>query len=481
MLALEHKKPTSRSRAANPPTQQRHKLPQGANPIIQRASCACGGSCPSCQAKSTLKVGAPDDAYEREADAVADRVMRMAGNADTVTPTSPGLQRKCAACEKESEEPLLQAKAESSSVSAGATFAPASVDAALRSPGHALDAETRAFFEPRFGQDFGGVQVHSDSAAQQSARDVSAHAYTVGHDIVFGRGQFAPETFEGRRLLAHELAHAVQQSQPSGTLYEIPLIQRQSDRSDEGETQRGMAGAHDQQLRDEYIAEACGAIEDIRAAVEEGRTWDFEIQSLLQSEESRTLVDERWDALQELVRGLDEIIQDLESGALVPTELASRWALAQLWVARNPAIWALAERWVPIIRTDRLPSGVLQPRFPALDWYITETASSPPRVLPAAGFPTWWVIGCHSPQQPGQSPAQSGRGSATELGLSRDLVVYLNGLNDERWDWEPRGGPYHEALGPIYDWQEDEAGHVFIVVDGQQRYLLRDGRVEIQR
>lgn len=162
-----------------------------------------------------LKVGAPNDAYEREADAVADRVMRMAGDADTVTPTSSGLQRKCATCENESEKPLLQPQAEPSSVAAPTT-APASVDAVLHSPGQALDSETRAFFEPRFGQDFGGVQVHSDSAAQQSARDVSAHAYTVGHDIVFGTGRFAPQTREGQRLLAHELTHVVQQSGAEG-------------------------------------------------------------------------------------------------------------------------------------------------------------------------------------------------------------------------------------------------------------------------
>jgi len=82
----------------------------------------------------------------------------------------------------------------------------------LRSPGRPLDAATRAFMEPRFGHDFGQVQVHADEQAAESARAVSALAYTVGSDLVFGAGQYAPGTSEGQRLIAHELAHAVQQN-----------------------------------------------------------------------------------------------------------------------------------------------------------------------------------------------------------------------------------------------------------------------------
>ena len=65
--------------------------------------------------------------------------------------------------------------------------------------------------EQRFGHDFSRVRVHSGAAAEQSARDVNANAYTVGHDIVFGAGRFAPGTYEGRRLIAHELTHVLQQ------------------------------------------------------------------------------------------------------------------------------------------------------------------------------------------------------------------------------------------------------------------------------
>jgi hypothetical protein len=91
------------------------------------------------------------------------------------------------------------------------TAAPPIVHDVLNSPGQPLDASTRAFFEPRFGHDFGHVRVHADERAEQSARNVNAHAYTVGHDIVFGAGRFATGTHEGRRLLAHELTHVLQQ------------------------------------------------------------------------------------------------------------------------------------------------------------------------------------------------------------------------------------------------------------------------------
>ena len=94
--------------------------------------------------------------------------------------------------------------------------APASVDQALASPGRPLEPALRQDMEQRFGHDFSRVRVHSGAAAEQSARDVNAHAYTVGHNIVFGAGRFAPGTHEGRRLIAHELTHVVQQSGAEG-------------------------------------------------------------------------------------------------------------------------------------------------------------------------------------------------------------------------------------------------------------------------
>jgi Domain of unknown function (DUF4157) len=97
--------------------------------------------------------------------------------------------------------------------------APLIVDQVLNSPGKPLDRETRAFFEARFGHDFSQVRIHTDGQASDSAKLVKANAYTVGNHLAFASGFYSPQSLEGKKLLAHELAHAVQQSQtrPLGT------------------------------------------------------------------------------------------------------------------------------------------------------------------------------------------------------------------------------------------------------------------------
>src|ERR1043165_6665012 len=79
----------------------------------------------------------------------------------------------------------------------------------VQSGGAELDAATRSSLEPRFGRDFGHVRVHTDTAAAESAAALNASAFTVGRDIVFGSGRYAPQTGEGRQLLVHELTHVV--------------------------------------------------------------------------------------------------------------------------------------------------------------------------------------------------------------------------------------------------------------------------------
>lgn len=161
--------------------------------------------------QTKLGITKPGGEYEQEADRVAQQVMRM---------PEPRLQRTCACggeCPKCQTEKLAQGPARLQTKHVGSgdlgqTAVPPSVHEVLRSPGQSLDPEVRAFMEPRFSHDFSRVRVHSGTADEQSARDVSAHAYTVGHDIVFGAGQFAPRTPDGRRLIAHELAHVVQQT-----------------------------------------------------------------------------------------------------------------------------------------------------------------------------------------------------------------------------------------------------------------------------
>jgi hypothetical protein len=116
----------------------------------------------------------------------------------------------CDACKQ--KQMTLQRRSDGS---AEPSTAPAIVHDVLRSPGQPLDAATRGFFEPRFGHDFSRVRVHTDEMAAASARAVGAVAYTVGNDVVFGNGRYAPTTSSGRKLLGHELTHSIQQTPTS--------------------------------------------------------------------------------------------------------------------------------------------------------------------------------------------------------------------------------------------------------------------------
>jgi hypothetical protein len=124
------------------------------------------------------------------------------------------LQRKCACggtCAHCQEEENVRRKESKTAPSARSDLAPPIVHEVLRSLGQPLDAETRNHFEPRFGGDFSNVRIHTDGRAAESARAIHAEAYTMGNDVVFGRGRYAPGTTEGQRLIAHELTHVVQQ------------------------------------------------------------------------------------------------------------------------------------------------------------------------------------------------------------------------------------------------------------------------------
>ena len=161
-----------------------------------------------------LKIGAVDDPLELEASRVADEIMRMPAPAAILGSGLPSVQRKCAACEEATEVPSL--RMDGSSLAGQATAVPAAARGVLRSPGQPLDPATRAIMEPRFGRDFSHIRIHADERAAEAARSVSALAYTIGDDIVFGAGRYAPASGDGRRLLAHELTHVVQQSAVPG-------------------------------------------------------------------------------------------------------------------------------------------------------------------------------------------------------------------------------------------------------------------------
>ncbi|HEV7821300.1 MAG TPA: DUF4157 domain-containing protein [Burkholderiales bacterium] len=177
-----------------------------AGALLQR-KCACGAAksplsntCDECKSPALqrkLAIGSSDDPLEAEADGIAEQALNRN--------MSGGI----------AQSPLSIRRVASQSAAGNAGTAPASVQRALASGGSPLEAGLRRDMEQRFGHDFSRVRVHTGPVAEQSAQDVSAHAYTVGHSIVFDAGRFAPGTATGRRLLAHELTHVVQQSAAS--------------------------------------------------------------------------------------------------------------------------------------------------------------------------------------------------------------------------------------------------------------------------
>lgn len=233
-----------------------------------------------------LIIGKPNDKYEQEADRVADEVMRMPDPnvqrqvnmdneeeetfqakslADHITPlvqrqiepreednekeivqtksevyqTAPLIQKKRIQRQTEKEEnedvelnsieegekPTLQTKMSPGQDPRGTPFITSHIRA-LKGGGQPLSSNARSFFEPRFGNNLSKVRIHSGKDTANIASQINARAFSLGENIIFGEGQYSPSTFEGRRLLAHELVHVIQQN---GLAKKIPaegMIQR---------------------------------------------------------------------------------------------------------------------------------------------------------------------------------------------------------------------------------------------------------------
>ncbi|BAZ27652.1 hypothetical protein NIES4074_00790 [Cylindrospermum sp. NIES-4074] len=193
--------------------------------------------------QAKLTIGAPGDKYEQEADSMAERVMSM--DAPTVqqqpigrkgeepeesiqrqpiaTSITPLIQRFSEVIQRLTEEKLQAKAAIQTKGKDGASPATPDLESRLASQqggGTPLDKETRSFMEPRFGADFSSVKVHTDSSSVQMNKELGAQAFTHGHDVYFGAGKYNPGADDGKRLLAHELTHVVQQTgavQPKST------------------------------------------------------------------------------------------------------------------------------------------------------------------------------------------------------------------------------------------------------------------------
>jgi hypothetical protein len=167
--------------------------------------------------QAKLAISQPDDPYEREADQVADQVMRMAAapsdrsGLSLSSHPSRKAQRKCVSCEEEDED-RMQRKEEVGNTRLRTGSWPLGFSP-INGLGQPLDSAARRYFEPRFGYDFSQIRVHTDEQAARSAQAVNARAYTIGRNVVFARSQYSPGNSIGRKLLAHELSHTIQQGQ----------------------------------------------------------------------------------------------------------------------------------------------------------------------------------------------------------------------------------------------------------------------------
>lgn len=203
---------------------------------LQRA-CDCDAQapsdemCPDCAAKSAgvrprLTIGPVDDLFEREADAMAEQMVPHGSAPEAIRrQTEPQdeddekLRLKPEVIRRDlndDDDDVVQPKRTAVPGLAGAVQmqAPMAADA-VAGGGAPLSRADRAFFEPRFGRDLGHVRLHTDAGAGRAARLIGARAYTLRNHIAFAAGQFAPGTSEGRRLLAHELTHTLQQAGPT--------------------------------------------------------------------------------------------------------------------------------------------------------------------------------------------------------------------------------------------------------------------------
>lgn len=177
-------------------------------PLFVQRKCGCGapskltGQCADCEGKELtgvqpkLQVGPVNDVYEQEADRIADAVMRAPANQSAHSEFSqpPKVQRMTSGVSNP------QANSNTDLVSD-----------VTKSGGEPMDQATSSFMEERFGQDFSHVRIHTNHAAAQSARSINARAYTAGQHVVMAENQYAPNSFEGKKLLAHELTHTIQQ------------------------------------------------------------------------------------------------------------------------------------------------------------------------------------------------------------------------------------------------------------------------------
>ena len=254
--------------------------------------------------QSKFSVSAVDNPLEYEANFMADKVMRM--------PEQNFIQRKCAHCEEEEKaqrKPLASFIQKKQSPINNTVVASDNVSSQIQSTkngGNTMHETTKSFMESRFGTDFSNVNIHTGNDASQLSNQLNAQAFTVGNDIYFNEGKYQPNTDSGRRLLAHELTHVIQQNRGTpGWLHGATqglTIQRQTG------TDYGLAGAGSQ---NKYVAEAV-------------RLWTTK-----KSMKINDFVDALMGAIKTdlLSQGVPELKWNISTGGLGPSGLFNKWLM----------------------------------------------------------------------------------------------------------------------------------------------------------
>jgi Domain of unknown function (DUF4157) len=188
--------------------------------LLQRKGnhCPCGGSCPKCQNKLAvqpkLKVGAVSDKYEQEADRVAEQVVNGGASSAVERDSNQSkIQRMCSNCDEKEDDDENQVQRKSASDEK--TTMPSDTESYIQSLGTGgapLSRSEANYFEPRFGRSFSDIRIHNGDSADKAARSINARAFTLGNNIAFANGEYDSSSVSGRKLMAHELTHTLQQS-----------------------------------------------------------------------------------------------------------------------------------------------------------------------------------------------------------------------------------------------------------------------------
>ena len=308
--------------------------------------------------QTKLTVSEPGDIYEQEAHRIADQAM--------AAPTHANISSAPLQIQRFSEPSPGQGDA-----------APASVAQTLTRPGRPMEPALRQDMEQRFGYDFSDVRVHTGAAAEQSARDVHARAYTMGRHMVFGAGRFAPETTEGRRLIAHELTHVAQtsafDSHPSRTAaLRLPILRKPESDADSDEEERRRRARSSSAWLDSILWMALGDDPPLLTQWAEKQQSKFEDPQW--TDEERLYIAEGLLRVRTRLRELEVRAKHGPDGALVYSYMGDQkpWTQDRArkvddiapFTAANIADWRTAAAWQPPVtsRAKRPPKRKTSPQ-----------------------------------------------------------------------------------------------------------------------